>query len=60
MSIRKFAFIKATCLSLSMFAESESVTDCTGNNIFPCRTLILSSFVASTGYTQNLVAQQID
>ena len=52
MSINKLAFIKATCLSLSAFTESESVTDYTGNNIFLCRTLMFSSLTASTGCTQ--------
>ena len=49
-SINKLAFIEAKCLS--SFFIMRSVTDCTGNNIFLCKTLIFSSFSASAGWTQ--------
>ena len=46
MSINILAFIKAKCLSFSTVTESESMLDCTGHNIFLCKTLMFSSFTA--------------
>ena len=59
-SISKFAFIKAKCFSLFTITESSSLTDCVGNNIFLCITLMFSSPSASVGFLKELVDQLID